>query len=95
MWSNIKKDMVFEKHEREGIPRPDLFPYPDDVIIDKNTGEVTYDGPMSKEQAALFECKGREDEIAPYRHISGKANRNLTNPQANAAVAIKGTLKIR
>jgi Family of unknown function (DUF5681) len=42
---------IFEKHEREGLPPPDVFPHPDDMIIDATTGEVTIDGPTSKEQA--------------------------------------------
>jgi hypothetical protein len=42
---------IFEKHEREGLPPPDIFPHPDDVIINAMTGEVTIDGPTSKEQA--------------------------------------------
>ena len=42
---------IFEKHEREGLDPPDIYPHPDDVLIDEATGEVTIDGPMSKEQA--------------------------------------------
>ena len=42
---------IFEKHEREGLDPPDIYPHPDDVIINEATGEVTIDGPMSKEQA--------------------------------------------
>jgi hypothetical protein len=29
----------------------DIFPHPDDLIIDGTTGEVTIDGPTSKEEA--------------------------------------------
>ena len=42
---------IFEKHEREGLDPPDIYPHPDDVLIDEATGEVTIEGPMSKEQA--------------------------------------------
>ena len=42
---------IFEKHEREGLDPPDIYPHPDDIIIDQATGEVKIDGPMSKEQA--------------------------------------------
>src|SRR5260370_23961428 len=42
---------IFEKHEREGLGPLDIFPHPDDVIIDETTGEVTIEGPISKEQA--------------------------------------------
>jgi hypothetical protein len=42
---------IFEKHEREGLSSPDIYPHPDDVIIDEATGEVTIDGPTTKDQA--------------------------------------------
>src|ERR1019366_2183143 len=42
---------IFEKHEREGLDALEIFPHPDDVIINMTTGEVTIDGPTSKEQA--------------------------------------------
>jgi hypothetical protein len=46
-----KHGPIFEQREREGLDPLDIFPHPDDVIIDKTTGEVTIDGPMDKEQA--------------------------------------------
>jgi hypothetical protein len=42
---------TFEMHERLGRDPPDIYPHPDDVIINEATGEVTIDGPMTKEQA--------------------------------------------
>jgi hypothetical protein len=42
---------IFEKHEREGLAPPDIYPHPDDFIIDEATGEVTIDGPKTKEEA--------------------------------------------
>ena len=42
---------IFEQREREGLDPLDIFPHPDDIIIDETTGEVTIDGPISKEQA--------------------------------------------
>jgi hypothetical protein len=42
---------IFEKHEREGLDALEIFPHPDDVIINITTGEVTIDGPSTKEQA--------------------------------------------
>jgi hypothetical protein len=42
---------LFEKHKREGREPPDIYPDPDDIVFDVVTGEVTIDGPMSKEQA--------------------------------------------
>ncbi len=42
---------IFEKHEREGLAPPDIYPHPDDFIINEATGEVTIDGPKSKDEA--------------------------------------------
>jgi hypothetical protein len=42
---------IFEKHEREGLDPPDIYPHPDDVIINEATGEVTIDGPKTKDEA--------------------------------------------
>jgi hypothetical protein len=42
---------LFEENEREGLEPPEIYPHPDDVIIDEATGEVKIDGPMTKEQA--------------------------------------------
>jgi hypothetical protein len=42
---------IFEKREREGLPPPDVFPHPDDVIINFATGEVSIEGPTTKEEA--------------------------------------------
>jgi hypothetical protein len=42
---------IFEKHEREGRDPPHIYPHPDDLLIDEHTGDVTIDGPISKEQA--------------------------------------------
>jgi hypothetical protein len=42
---------IFEQHERQGLDPPEIYPHPDDFIIDDSTGEVTIDGPTSKEEA--------------------------------------------
>jgi Family of unknown function (DUF5681) len=42
---------IFEKHEREGLDPPDIYPDPHDFIIDEVTGEVTIDGPKTKDEA--------------------------------------------
>src|SRR6516225_1599556 len=46
-----KHARIFEKHEREGLSPPDIYPHPDDFIINEATGEVTIDGPKSKDEA--------------------------------------------
>jgi hypothetical protein len=47
---------VIKQHEREGLPPPDIYPHPDDVIIDLYEGEVVIDGPLTKEQAGAQEA---------------------------------------
>src|SRR6516225_7653501 len=42
---------AFDSYEREGRDPPEIYPHPDDVIINATTGEVTIDGPVTKEQA--------------------------------------------
>lgn len=42
---------IFERHRREGREPPDIYPHPDDIIIDEISGEVTIDGPCTKEKA--------------------------------------------
>jgi len=42
---------IFDKHEREGLDALEIYPHPDDVLINITTGEVTIDGPISQEQA--------------------------------------------
>jgi hypothetical protein len=42
---------IFEQHERDGLEPPDIYPHPDDIIIDEATGGVTIDGPINEEQA--------------------------------------------
>jgi Family of unknown function (DUF5681) len=39
---------IFDQREREGLEPLDIFPHPDDVIIDRTTGEVTIEGPTRK-----------------------------------------------
>jgi hypothetical protein len=59
---------IFARHERDGLPPPDIYPHPDDIIINEITGEVTFDGPTSKEQAGAQKGRyGRRDE--KYRPV--------------------------
>jgi hemerythrin-like domain-containing protein len=57
---------IFEQREREGLDPLDIFPHPDDVIINETTGEVTIDGPMDKEQAGARKAV-REQAIQSMR----------------------------
>jgi hypothetical protein len=42
---------IFEQRERRGEEPLDIFPHPDDIVINEMTGEVTIDGPPTKEHA--------------------------------------------
>jgi hypothetical protein len=46
---------IFEQRARQGLDPPDIYPHPDDVLINA-MGEVRVDGPMSKEQAGAQEA---------------------------------------
>jgi hypothetical protein len=60
---------IFEKHEREGLDPPDIYPHPDDVIFNEATGEVTLDGPITKEQAGARKVV-REHAIESFPRYS-------------------------
>ena len=42
---------IFQERERRGEEPLEIYPHPDDILIDKDSGEVTIDGPVNKEQA--------------------------------------------
>jgi hypothetical protein len=49
-----EKGQLIADSERRGLERPALYPDPDDVLLNESTGEVTIDGPVTKEQAAAL-----------------------------------------
>lgn len=57
---------AFDLNEREGRDPPEIYPHPDDVIINGTTGEVTIDGPVTKEQAGAQKVV-REQAIESQR----------------------------
>ena len=64
---------IFEQHEREGLDPPDIFPHPDDMIINETTGEVTIDGPTSKEQAGARKAARQQSIESMRRYFEVKA----------------------
>jgi hypothetical protein len=74
---------IFEENECEGLDPPDIYPHPDDIIPNETTGEVTIDGPQTKEEAgarqAIFE---RAIELLP-RYFEIKASL-ATKPNSRA-----------
>jgi Family of unknown function (DUF5681) len=63
---------IFEQREREGLDPPDIYPHPDDVIINE-TGEVRYDGPISKEHAAARKAVREEADELTRRYRATEA----------------------
>ena len=80
---------IFERYEREGLDPLDIFPHPDDVIIDKTTGEVTIDGPMSKEQAGARKAVREQvlEKIPRYFEVQQALSKDPAN------LALKRELK--
>ena len=72
---------IFEKHEREGLDPPDIFPHPDDIIINEATGEVTFDGPSSKEQAGARKTVLEQSiqSLQRYFEVEGALAKDPTN----------------
>jgi hypothetical protein len=72
---------IFEKHEREGLAPPDVYPHPDDVIIDEATGEVTIDGPITKEQAGARKAVRKQalESMRRYFEVEDALAKNPTN----------------
>jgi hypothetical protein len=68
-----KYGRIFEQREREGLDPLDIFPHPDDVIIDETTGEVTIDGPTSKEQAGAIKSVLEESIKSMPRYFEVEA----------------------
>jgi hypothetical protein len=65
------------------LPPPDIYPHPDDVIIDLYEGEVVIDGPLTKEQAGAQEAL-RKISIEKFRRLfkvdSALRTTQLTTP---------------
>jgi hypothetical protein len=72
---------IFEKCEREGLDPPDVFPHPDDLIIDGTTGEVTIDGPTSKEEAGTRNAVRQQaiESLARYFEVAGALKKDPKN----------------
>jgi hypothetical protein len=72
---------IFEQREREGLDPPDIFPHPDDVIIDGTTGEVTIDGPTSKEEAGARKAVRQQaiKSMARYFEVEAALAKEPTN----------------
>jgi hypothetical protein len=83
---------ALERRKRQGLTGPEPIPHPDDIIIDLFTGEVTFKGPLTKEQ------KDAQDQLVAMRPKIEKdirsVNRYLVkNPDNADALRTLGTLR--
>ena len=76
-----KNAPIFEKHEREGLDPPDIYPHPDDVIINEATGEVTIDGPKTKEEAGARKAVRKQalESMRRYPEVEAALAKKPTN----------------
>jgi hypothetical protein len=72
---------IFEQHERENLDPPDIFPHPDDIIIDGTTGEVAIDGPISREQAGARKAMREQsiESMRPYFEVEAALAKDPAN----------------
>ena len=72
---------IFDKHEREGLAPPDIYPHPDDFIINEATGEVTIDGPTTKEEAGARKVVRQQalDSLGRYFEVRDALAKKPTN----------------
>lgn len=63
---------IFDEHARSGLQPPDIYPHPDDVIINEHTGAVTIEGPATKEQAGAREVIREEARASLPRYFTIK-----------------------
>jgi hypothetical protein len=76
-----KNAPIFEKHEREGLDPPDIYPHPDDIIINEATGEVTIDGPTTKDEAGARKAVRQQalDSMPRYFDVEEALAKEPTN----------------
>jgi hypothetical protein len=72
---------IFERHEREGLEPPDIYPHPDDVIINEATGEVTIDGPKTKDEAGARKAVRQQalESMRRYFEVEAALAKKPTN----------------
>lgn len=78
-----KVGSIFEKHRREGLDPPDFYPHPDDILIDESTGKVTFDGPLTKEQAGARKAVRRRslESALRYHEVEAELQKDPTNKE--------------
>jgi hypothetical protein len=85
---------IFEQHEREGLDPPDIFPHPDDMIINETTGEVTIEGPTSKEQAGARKTVRQQSFEITASVFRGRGGAGERTHKRSAKARVQRTEKI-
>ena len=72
---------IFDTHERLGEDPPAIYPHPDDIIINTATGEVTIDGPDSKELAGAQKAVRQHaiETMGRYLEVGAALAKDPTN----------------
>jgi hypothetical protein len=85
----LDAEATIARHEREGLPPPEIYPHPDDILFDFGTGEVRVDGPHTSEQAGAQKAVSRDlgKKIMRYFEVKEELNNNPTS------VSLKKELK--
>jgi hypothetical protein len=75
---------VFKRCNAQRAPRPDFVPHPDDMVLDYETKEVIFDGPVTDEQKAEWDAARAERPA--LLEIIAHCRRQLDDPLADRAI---------
>jgi Family of unknown function (DUF5681) len=84
MKDKVEAEEEIERHEREGLPPPQIYPHPDDMRFDPDTGEVFVDGPRNALQAGSQKVVFEQAVASMKRYFEVKEL--LESDPANAAL---------
>ena len=78
-------DQEIERCRKAGLPEPDPVPHPDDIILDPRTGDVTINGPMTKEaKQTLNEALQRRAQAQEEVSYFAEKYRRARDPRLKA-----------
>ncbi len=79
----VEGEKELERCKRAGLTAPEMFPHPDDIIIDFTTGDVKIMGPMSKEEKKIWDQmrQATEQSKKDLRKFKKMAAKDPDNPE--------------
>jgi hypothetical protein len=82
----LEQEQIIARHEREGKPPPEIYPHPDDVVIDEGSGAVGFDGPRSRDQAGAQKAFREEalKHLQRYFELKAALEKDPTNRELRA-----------